>query len=145
MSKLPTRISHFWYKICMRSDGILSLVCFLKFSANLKYALYYALKSCKNIKLQKNAQSCTNIILEVWYRIWKLWYYNLYSKNIWVPWWYPYYYEILLIHLHCSIDNISMERTNVTSQLNMVPKWYPKTFFRKIHILSFLTTCQSSV
>ena len=58
---------------------------------------------------------------------------------------YPYYYEILLIHLHFSIDNMSMERTNVTSQLNMVPKWYPKTFFRKIYILSFLTPCQSSV
>ena len=82
----------------MRSDSILSLVCFLKFSANLKYALYYALKLCKNIKLQKNPQSCTDLILEVWYASWKLWHQSLYSKNIWVPQWYPYHYEILLIH-----------------------------------------------
>ena len=145
MSKLPTRISHFWYKICMRSDGILSLVCFLKFSANLKYALYYALKSCKNIKLQKNAQSCTDLILEVWYASWKLWHQSLCSKNIWVPQWYPYYYETLLIHLYFSMDHISMERTNVTSQLNVVPQWYPKNIFRKIYTLSFLTPCQSYV
>ena len=131
--------------MCARFDRIVSFVCFIVFSTNLKYVLYYALKSCKNIKLQKNAQSCTNIILEVWYKIWKLWYFSLYSKNIWVPRWYPYYYEILLIRLHCSIDNISMERTNVPSQLNMVPKWYPKMFFRIMYIFSLLTPCQSSV
>ena len=66
-------------------------------------------------------------------------------KNIWVPQWYPYYYETLLIHLYFSMDHISMERTNVTSQLNVVPQWYPKNIFRKIYTLSFLTPCQSSV
>ena len=81
----------------------------------------------------------------MWYASWKLWHQSLCSKNIWVPQWYPYYYETLLIQQYFSIDNISMERTNVTSQLNVVPQWYPKNIFRKIYTLSFLSSNTVSI
>eukprot|EP00493_Phyllostaurus_siculus_P023692 UN24028 len=49
-----------------------------------------------------------------------------------------------LIHLNFGIENISMERTNVTLQ----PKWYPngtqKGFSKNIN-LTFPVPCQSSV
>ena len=129
----------------MRFDSILNLVCFLKFWANLKYALYYALKSCENIRLQKNTQSCTDLILEVWYASWKLWHQSLCSKkylgNTMVP--------ILLWNSPYSPIFFNGPYINGAYKCYITAKRgtpvVPKKIFRKIYTLSFLTPCQSTV
>ena len=66
----------------------------------------------------------------MWYGIWKLLHRSLH-KMFWVPQWYPYYPKTLLIHLNYRIGSLSMERTNVTLQANVVPNGTQKTFLLK--------------
>ena len=145
MSKLPTCISLFYYQICARLSIFLEFNIFASLQGAIQGIFQIRWKFKKAHETQNTIRSHTDSILEVWYSSWKLWHQSLCSKNIWVPQWYPYYYETLLIHLYFSMDHIWMERTNVTSQLNVVPQWYPKNIFRKIYIVSFLTPYQSSV
>ena len=110
-----------------------------------KICFCYALKSCKNIKLQNIVRFCKDFIIRLWHGIWTLVHQSLQHKMFWVPQWYPYYRKIFLIHLNYWIENLSMELTNVTLQANVVPNGTQKNFIRKMETLSFPALCQSSV
>ena len=73
----------------------------------------------------------------MWYDIWKFSHQSLQRKIFWVPQWYPYYPKNHLIHLNFWIENISMERTNVTLHANVVPNGTQKNYPEKYKFWAF--------